>query len=1020
MNNGVNGNNGTGGSGDLLTRTFNLSLFKGKFDNEPQAVTRTWQEICSKIAKPQIRAEKDGPLFSPASFDPARRLKENVTEISELVLDFDHDADLDRDTEIWRNTGLAFAAYTTHSSYRVTDSNPNAEERFRLIIPLAVPIPAAKFPALWQWAAEMCDGKIDVQAKDSSRMFYTPAIASSDARYRFTIQEGEPLDWRELELGDAENPIPTSRPNGRDPANAGAYGRTALEAEVGKVLTAPVGNRNQQLFKSAAALGELVGGGVLFESDVVSALERAALAAGLEKSETVRTIKSGFDRGAQKPRKPENRGPVSPRNKKVSQVPQSKGSVDQSQPEPQTLDNQVDEDSETFTALCVLAGLADRLKASAKDAFEPEVVGALAVLKEQLPGDYLQAKRILQEAKIGVRDVEREIKKLNSNLRLATENERKLLTAGDFLDDAPMPELVIPDGYRLKADATMLRSFQFTGFVIETIAHGALLITGRTRDIDGESEGLRLSWKRGGPWRHKVVDRGIVLDSRRLISLADGGFPVTSGDAKEQVDYFAKFEAENFSELPVARTTSHLGWQGRNGDAGFLIGHRFIKPDGEEIEVDGTADSFEWSGESITFRGAGPGDEQIIEGYAREGSLDGWIEAVAEVVKYPRVIFTIYAAAATPLLQILGLPNFIVDLSARTSQGKTTTQRAAASVWGNPDERKPGAALQTWDVTKVYVERASAVLSGLPLILDDTKRARDPRMIAETLYAVTSGRGRGRGTLQGVATTRTWNTVLLSSGEQPVTSFTNDGGTKMRVLEIEGAPFGRQDVETGKLVEVFNLNILANYGHAGPAFVRWLIENIHLKDEWKKEIRLRTEGYIRSAAGEKAGRLAVYAAVVAQAATLLHTALDLPWSFEDPIQHLWAEISGEADDAVGAKRALRHLLSWAWANESRFIGREQENVRGVPVAPPSGWIGRWDRGDDYGFIAFYPHAVKDLLEGQKFNLEAILGEWRDRNWIDTDVGEQKRFTKRVRIRGPDGSEAPHFYVINRDAIDSID
>jgi uncharacterized protein (DUF927 family) len=309
-------------------------------------------------------------------------------------------------------------------------------------------------------------------------------------------------------------------------------------------------------------------------------------------------------------------------------------------------------------------------------------------------------------------------------------------------------------------------------------------------------------------------------------------------------------------------------------------------------------------------------------------------------------------------------------------------------------------------------------LNGIPLILDDTKRAKNPQIIAETLYLVASGRGRVRGSLKGLQMSKTWHTVLISSGEQPVTSFTNDGGTRMRTLEIEGAPFGRQDAETGKIVELFNLTIMSNYGHAGRRFVSWLAENLDQRDEWKQEIGRRAEEYVRQAASERAGRLALYAATIAQAASLAHASLDLPWAFEDPIQKLWAEISGEAEDAVGARRALRYLLSWAWANEQRFIGREQENSRGVPIAPAAGWIGRWDREEDFEFIGFYPHHVEDLLRAQKFNPEAVMAEWRERGWLKVKDDGQRRFTCEHRLRGE--VKRAHLVTVLRKGIDEID
>jgi putative DNA primase/helicase len=104
--------------------------------------------------------------------------------------------------------GLCFAVYTTHSHRHITDSNPNAEDRFRLIIPLSEPIPATLYPLLWQWAFQVSGCKIDPQTKDESRMFYNPAKASPVAPYEHLIIDGNLLNWHEVIEATEELSVP--------------------------------------------------------------------------------------------------------------------------------------------------------------------------------------------------------------------------------------------------------------------------------------------------------------------------------------------------------------------------------------------------------------------------------------------------------------------------------------------------------------------------------------------------------------------------------------------------------------------------------------------------------------------------------------------------------------------------------------------------------------------------------------------------------------------------------------------
>lgn len=678
--------------------------------------------------------------------------------------------------------------------------------------------------------------------------------------------------------------------------------------------------------------------------------------------------------------------------------------------------------AELKAALEVLAGLSVRVMADKKAAFAPDVIEALRLTKDQSRGDYASALDTLTACGVRLAEVKSAVAQAENQkkrgLRLVQQGEQSQnRLVCDFLKNAPMPELIVPGDYKLEPEQTLL-----TGILtVERVAHAAILVTGKARDVEGDNESVRLSWSRGNGWRHRLVDRATVANGRLLTDLAAFGFPVTSNQAKAQVDYISDLEAANFENLPAAQTVNHLGWQSGN-ESSFLIGKELSKAHEGEAVVKTVANphSMDWVNGDVIFRPNAPGDDQIVSGYKAEGSLEKWIEAVESVQGYPRVMAALYASFAAPLLAILDCPNFVVDLCSITSQGKTTTQRLAASVWGIPDERSPSAAITTWETTLVGVERLSAVICDMPLIMDDTKRAKRPEEIAKVLYMVTSGRGKTRGSLRGLQVTPVWRTVLITSGEQPVTSFTNDGGTRMRVLPIEGQPFERADTATGKIVENLNLAIRQNYGLAGRLFIQRLIENKAHWPEIRAEYRRRVESYINSASNEKAGRLAAYAAAVAQAGTLAHTYLDLPFAFDDPLAKMWNSISGEADDPLGSKKAMRFVISWANQNEHRFDGRLDRNRDGGDLTPSAGIVGKWDDGDDFESIAILPHVLETLLKEQKYHPEAIFREWAERGWLETknENGEQ-RYRKLVRIREHKlaQSRPVRMIVINRIALE---
>ncbi|GFJ88926.1 hypothetical protein Prum_025680 [Phytohabitans rumicis] len=72
------------------------------------------------------------------------------------------------------------------------------------------------------------------------------------------------------------------------------YAAAALDNEAIRVRSAPVGQRNNTLYRAARSLGRLAAAGHLGEHEVTDALTHAARAAGLGAYETARTIRSGL------------------------------------------------------------------------------------------------------------------------------------------------------------------------------------------------------------------------------------------------------------------------------------------------------------------------------------------------------------------------------------------------------------------------------------------------------------------------------------------------------------------------------------------------------------------------------------------------------------------------------------------------------------------------------------------------------------------------------------------------------
>ncbi|MGA2619866.1 MAG: DUF927 domain-containing protein [Thermoguttaceae bacterium] len=454
---------------------------------------------------------------------------------------------------------------------------------------------------------------------------------------------------------------------------------------------------------------------------------------------------------------------------------------------------------------------------------------------------------------------------------------RDVLAGPNVPGEVPASEnTVVPRGWTLTAAGIA------KGAAEEIVVPGPMLITRRFTDMDGAAEYLGVAWPRDGHWHQEVVPRAAIASSRTVIELAAYGAPVTSNNASLVVQYLADFEAYNLETLPRSQVARQLGWQGRDGRDGFLWGATLLyggeatQPTITDMAPAGVA------APQIIFRGADEGDDQLADGFREAGTWEGWSAAVRPIGAFPRVLLGVYAALTPPVLEVLGSENFIVSYAGATSQGKTISLRIAASGWGCPDERATCAAIGTWDATRVWFGRAPAVMNHLPLVVDDTKRANDRSLIAQMIYDVASGRGRARGSKEGLARNEAFRTVMLTSGEAQITSFSQEGGTRARVLELWGSPFGRADAATAQIVNRVNDGVLDDYGHIGPRFVRFLIANRQCWSEWREQYRLLRQQFAeRAGTNSVAARMAAHLAAIGMTITLVHQAVDMPWAHRD-------------------------------------------------------------------------------------------------------------------------------------------
>ena len=579
------------------------------------------------------------------------------------------------------------------------------------------------------------------------------------------------------------------------------------------------------------------------------------------------------------------------------------------------------------------------------------------------------------------RQIQADAKRLHIRRRLAE-------GASGRVDQPELPaavlELTVPLPWRVSASGITyaVDSDEFT-----TITNQWIVIVGRSWAPETGEHFVDLMWPslggRGGT-TVKTVPRAVIGSPGPLRELAAYGAPLCQ-DPRQLVGFLGALEAANENSFETRVSVRTMGWAKLPGNVRvFVLGSEVLGTGGEAVEV-------------RPMEGA----ETAMAGWGRGGSVAEWSEALADPLQRFPVLGVFYLAAlASPLLEVLDRPSFFVDLAGDTSTGKSTALELAASVWGSPDGKR--GVFKSWDATAVGLERTAETLGCLPVLLDDTKLA--DKNVAQNLYRLASGQGKIRGKPDGLRKQGSWRTLVISTGEAPVTERSEDGGTRARVISLTDPPFPGLSAAAGReVVQGISSAAHAHYGHAGRAMA------LHLAGADWTALRARYSAIQAGFVGEWADsgvsvRLGSHAAVLLLAAEIAGD-IGLPVPDVVEVETLLRKTAERgAVESDRARVALASVLSWVGANPGRIYAHGVEKDRD----PPGGWLAR---KLDCGDLAVVGDSARTYLADHGHDVASATRAWGQRGWLD--LGD--RSTRPIRF----GTMRVRCYLVRSTAVAEV-
>ena len=337
-----------------------------------------------------------------------------------------------------------------------------------------------------------------------------------------------------------------------------------------------------------------------------------------------------------------------------------------------------------------------------------------------------------------------------------------------------------------------------------------LYVVKRMRDpVQGEVVVMKLHLPRDGVKEFVIANRNVTDKTELRKELSSHGVVCGTKAFNNLMEFIFAFIRELQFKRKAELMRLQFGWA--DNDSKIIIGDR-------EITKDGT---FHSPPSSTTHN--------IATHMQPSGTLEGWKEVMALYGKpglEPHAFATL-CAFGSPLLKFLGQTGAIVNvIHSDSGTGKTTILKMANSVVGHPTRLSA-----MWDDTLNAKFLRLGVMNNLCFTVDEMTNT-TPADFSTLAYGMSQGRGKDRvkaSSNELRLNLTSWQCISLCSSnasfyEKMSSLKTSPDGEMMRLIEYKIEFTNTLDMALAK--QMFDHQLMENYGHAGDIYAKWLIDNL--------------------------------------------------------------------------------------------------------------------------------------------------------------------------------------------------
>lgn len=486
-------------------------------------------------------------------------------------------------------------------------------------------------------------------------------------------------------------------------------------------------------------------------------------------------------------------------------------------------------------------------------------------------------------------------------------------------------------------------------------AYQPIIITKRFVNIEDDIEKFELTYCDNGTWRTKNISRVTLSSTNSVTKLVDYGISIAPSNASHFCNYINEFYVLNVANIPTIQSISRLGWV--NDDF-----KEFLPYTDSDVVCDVEGEF-----------------KKIGENFKSQGSYEVWKSETEKARKNINVRLYTDASFASPLIKMLGINGFIVHLYGDRGKGKTVSLILGMSIWGNP---RLGKLTNSINNTMYALECRAEFLQNLPFSGDELQNM-DTREINNDalIYMVANGSGRGRGDKdRSLKRQKSWNLIMMTTGEIPITSDTSRSGCKVRCVEIQNNHEMYEDID---LVD-FTEKIKANYGFAGREFIQHII-NIGKEELLERFENIKKEVMALSGDQKLDSKQLNATSVLKLADDLVGESI---FSEQEPIPNemILGLVKGE-DEIDVAARAYDYIVSEIIRDRSSFDDAETEESesetrRKIRMKTN----GKIDFEKQYAIVNF--NYLEECLRKKYYTFDMVKEKWAEYGLIKIYKGKK--------------------------------